>query len=69
VIGLETLLLLVDNEDWLDPGKVSKIQRSKVYQVIACSVPLVASNTLLRIWVERLIGKIEARLEALKRNE
>jgi len=62
VIGLETLLLLVDNEDWLDPGKVSKIQRSKVYQVIACSVPLVASNTLLRIWVERLIGKIEARL-------
>jgi farnesyl-diphosphate farnesyltransferase len=62
VIGLETLLLLVDNNDWLDPGKVSKIRRNKVYQVISCSVPLVASNTLVRIWAERLIGKIEARL-------
>jgi len=62
VIGLETLLLLADNDDWLDPEKVSKIRRNKVYQVISCSVPLVASDTLVRIWVERLIGKIEARL-------
>ena len=62
VIGLETLLLLVDNDEWLDPGKVSKIRRNKVYQVIAGSVPLVASNTLVRMWAERLIGKIDARL-------
>ncbi|WP_158903819.1 phytoene/squalene synthase family protein [Burkholderia sp. L27(2015)] len=62
VIGLETLLLLVDNDDWLDPEKVSKIRRNKVYQVIACSLPLVASDTLVRICAERLIGKIEARL-------
>ena len=62
VIGLETLLLLVDNDEWLDPGKVSKIRRNKVYQVIACSVPLVTSDTLVRIWAERLIGKIDARL-------
>jgi farnesyl-diphosphate farnesyltransferase len=62
VIGLETLLLLVDNDDWLDPGKVSKIRRNKVYQVIACSVPLVASDTLVRVWVERLIGKIDAQV-------
>jgi farnesyl-diphosphate farnesyltransferase len=62
LIGLETLLLLVGNDDWLDPQKVSKIRRSDVYRVVAYSVPMVASNRLLRIWVERLIGRIEARL-------
>ena len=62
LIGLETLLLLVDNDDWLDPQKVSKIRRSDVYRVVAYSVPMVASNRLLRIWVERLMGRIEARL-------
>jgi farnesyl-diphosphate farnesyltransferase len=63
LIGLETVLLLVHNDDWLDPGKVSKIQRGKVYQVIGYSIPLVASNTLLRSWAERLIRRIEARLQ------
>jgi farnesyl-diphosphate farnesyltransferase len=63
LIGLETLLLLVGNDDWLDPEKVSKIRRSNVYRVIAYSVPLVVSNSLLRIWVERLMGRIEAQLE------
>jgi farnesyl-diphosphate farnesyltransferase len=64
LIGLETVLLLVHNDDWLDPAKLSKIQRSKVYEVIGYSMPLVASNTLLRRWAERLIGRIEARLNA-----
>jgi farnesyl-diphosphate farnesyltransferase len=62
LIGLETLLLLVDNDDWLDPARISKVQRSKVYRIIARSIPLVASNSLLRSSVERLIGRIEARL-------
>lgn len=62
VIGLETLLLLVRNDDWLDPAKVSKIRRSDVYRIMASSVPLVASNRLLRIWAERMIGRIDARL-------
>jgi farnesyl-diphosphate farnesyltransferase len=64
LIGLETLLLLVHNDDWLDPKKVSKVKRNDVYQLIACSVPLAPSNALVRIWTERLIGRIEARLEA-----
>jgi farnesyl-diphosphate farnesyltransferase len=42
LIGLETLLLLVCNDDWLDPSKISKIRRNDVYQIIAFSVPLVA---------------------------
>jgi farnesyl-diphosphate farnesyltransferase len=62
LIGLETVLLLVDNDDWLDPERVSKVQRSKVYRIIVSSVPMVASNRLLRSSVERLIGRIEARL-------
>jgi farnesyl-diphosphate farnesyltransferase len=60
LIGLETLLLLVNNDDWLDPEKVSKVRRSNVYRVIAYSVPLVMSNRLLRIWVERLMGRVRA---------
>jgi len=63
LIGLETVLLLVHNDAWLDPDKVSKIQRGKVYQAIGYSTPLVASNTLLRSWADRLIGRIEARLQ------
>jgi farnesyl-diphosphate farnesyltransferase len=64
LIGLKTLLVLVHNDDWLNPAKVSKMHRTDVYRVLAYSVPLVASNGLLRIWVERLMGGIEARLEA-----
>lgn len=63
LIGLETVLLLVHNDNWLDPARVSKIQRSKVYQVIGFSTALVTSNTLLRFWAERLIKQIEARLQ------
>ncbi|MGF6721692.1 farnesyl-diphosphate farnesyltransferase [Paraburkholderia sp. GAS41] len=63
LIGLETVLLLVHNDDWLDPDKVSKIQRGKVYRVIGASIPLVASDWLLRRWAEGLIERIEARLQ------
>jgi farnesyl-diphosphate farnesyltransferase len=63
VIGLETLLLLVDNAHWLEPAKVSKIQRNAVYGIIARSLPVSLSDSLLRNWVEGLIGAIEARLK------
>jgi farnesyl-diphosphate farnesyltransferase len=62
LIGLETLLLLVSNDRWLDPAKVSKIRRGDVYRIMALSVPLVASNRLLRMWAEQLIARIEARI-------
>lgn len=64
LIGLETLLLLVSNDHWLDPAKVSKIRRGDVYRIIASSVPLVASNRFLRLWMERRIRSIEARLKS-----
>jgi farnesyl-diphosphate farnesyltransferase len=64
LIGLETLLLLVHNDNWLDPAQVSKVQRNKVYQVIAGSIPLVSSDALLRRWTGGLMARIEARLES-----
>jgi farnesyl-diphosphate farnesyltransferase len=62
LIGLQTLLLLVSNDHWLDPAKVSKIRRGDVYRIMALSVPMVASNKLLSNWAERLLKAIEARM-------
>lgn len=61
LIGLETLLLLVDNDAWLDPQKVSKVRRNQVYRIIGSSLLLVPSNTLVRNAIERRIKQIEAR--------
>ncbi|WCM23802.1 squalene/phytoene synthase family protein [Paraburkholderia bryophila] len=62
LIGLETLLLLVDNDAWLDPRKVSKVRRNRVYHIIASSLPLVPSNARVRNAIETRIARIEARL-------
>ncbi len=64
-IGLETLQLLVDNEDWLEPAKVSKVPRFRVYAIIARSMATVASDAALRRWAEGIIAAIEARIGAL----
>jgi len=62
LIGLETLLLLVDNDAWLDPQKVSKVRRNRVYQIIGSSLLIVPSNARVRYSVEKRIRQIEARL-------
>ncbi|MFM0341695.1 phytoene/squalene synthase family protein [Paraburkholderia fungorum] len=62
LIGLETLLLLADNDAWLDPDKVSKVRRNEVYRIIASSLLLVPSNGLVRHAVEKRIRQIEIRL-------
>lgn len=62
IIGLETLLLLVNNDAWLDPQQVSKVQRKQVYKILASSIPLAISNAALHAWIERLIKKIEERI-------
>jgi farnesyl-diphosphate farnesyltransferase len=64
IIGLETLLLLVRNDNWLDPANVSKIRRPDIYRIMALSLPLVASNKQLQLWADRLIAKIETRLNS-----
>jgi farnesyl-diphosphate farnesyltransferase len=62
LIGLETLILLVDNDAWLDPQKVSKVKRNEVYRIIASSLLLVPSNRRLSSAIEQRIRQIEARL-------
>jgi farnesyl-diphosphate farnesyltransferase len=62
-IGLKTLLLLVGNTRWLDPAKVSKIRRGDVYRIMAFSMLVVASNRLLRRWLDGMIDRVEARMK------
>jgi farnesyl-diphosphate farnesyltransferase len=62
MIGMETLALLVDNEHWLDPQRVSKVKRGDVYRIMALSMPMVASDALVKRWFERMLARIEARL-------
>jgi farnesyl-diphosphate farnesyltransferase len=62
LIGLETLVLLAGNDSWLDPAKASKIRRNDVYRIMARSALLVASNGMLRRWMEGLILKVEERM-------
>ncbi|MFT4113927.1 phytoene/squalene synthase family protein [Silvibacterium sp.] len=64
LIGLETLLLLVQNERWLDPQHPSKIRRNDVYRILAGSLPRANSNALLRKWTGKRIAAIEAHIES-----
>nr|WKF59497.1 Presqualene diphosphate synthase [Paraburkholderia busanensis] len=61
LIGLDTLLLLAQNDAWLDPQKVSKVRRNHVYRIIGESFMMVASNAMVRKAVEKRIAQIEAR--------
>jgi farnesyl-diphosphate farnesyltransferase len=62
IIGLETLLLLVQNDQWLDPERGSKLPRRRVYQMIAKSVVQVPFDSLVRAWVIGLMEKVDRRL-------
>lgn len=66
LIGLETLVLLVGNERWLDPAKASKIQRGEVHRIMARSTLLVASNGMLRRWVNQLIVAAETYMKRIE---
>jgi farnesyl-diphosphate farnesyltransferase len=68
-IGLETLSMLVDNDDWLDPHKISKVRRAQVYGIMARSTASVASDRLLRRWADGIIDKVEARMSERARAE
>jgi farnesyl-diphosphate farnesyltransferase len=64
LIGLETMGLLVRNEQWLDPAKTSKVRRGDVYRIMARSLLLAPSNALLRRWMESLIRRVEAGMQS-----
>ena len=65
-IGLKTLELLVENDRWLDPARGSKIRRGDIYRIMGRSMVLVASNGMLRRWLEGLIAKVEERMQAIE---
>ncbi|UDG82294.1 phytoene/squalene synthase family protein [Candidatus Vallotia cooleyia] len=67
-IGLKTLLLLVNSVDWLTPNSADKIRRRHIYSIIAISITLVGSNTLLRAWMQQLITPIEFWLHCTARD-
>ncbi len=67
MIGLETLVLLERNDAWLDPERITKVRRNDVYRIMAASMPLVASNGLLKVWAERRISDIQAALNGAAR--
>ncbi|WP_244817906.1 phytoene/squalene synthase family protein [Caballeronia sp. Lep1P3] len=62
MIGLDTLVLLARNRAWLDPAQPSKVRRNDVYRIMAVSLPLVASNAMVRAWAARRVRAIEAEL-------
>jgi farnesyl-diphosphate farnesyltransferase len=59
LIGLETLIMLLHNDHWLEPTKASKLRRVDVYKLVACSIPVIASNGAIRSWVKHLVAEIE----------
>ncbi|SAK52053.1 squalene/phytoene synthase [Caballeronia hypogeia] len=67
MIGLDTLVLLARNDAWLDPHEISKIGRNDVYRIMAASLPMVASNGMLRAWTARRMRAIEAEISAASR--
>jgi farnesyl-diphosphate farnesyltransferase len=67
MIGLDTLVLLAQNDAWLDPSRISKIRRNDVYRIMAVSMPLAASNTLVRAWTRKRIRAIEHTISAATR--
>ncbi|MCA3192395.1 MULTISPECIES: phytoene/squalene synthase family protein [unclassified Cupriavidus] len=62
LIGLETLALLVENGQWLDPARVSKVNRNSVYRILWRSSALVMSDTALRNWMNGLVARIDKSL-------
>ena len=62
VMGLATLAELVKNDWWLNQEASVKVSRRWVYSMIVISVPCTWSNTLLRIWVNRLFSNTRKRI-------
>jgi len=54
LIGLKTLGLIANKENFLDPQKNIKVQRKWVYSMLLRSLILVGSNRMLSRWINNL---------------
>ena len=53
LIGLKTLELIANKENFLDQNHTIKVKRNWVYRMLICSLFIVGSNTLLSLWIRR----------------
>jgi len=59
LIGLKTLELLANKENYLDPDKNIKVQRKWVYSMLLRSILIVGSNSLLKSWIHSIKKHIQ----------
>jgi farnesyl-diphosphate farnesyltransferase len=62
LLGLATLYVLARNKEWLDPARLSKVNRKWVYLMMARSWPAVTSDTVLRSWIRGLRRRVQSEL-------
>ena len=53
LLAVGTLSELLRSEAWLDPDRVTRVRRSRVYGIMALSLLVGRSNTALRAWLRR----------------
>lgn len=63
LIGFGTLERLASSAAWLDLNHVAKVERRWLYRMMLLSLLCAGSNVLVRRYVKRLSGKIEAWIE------
>ena len=53
LLAVGTLSEIARSEAWLDPRKIQKVPRRRVYAMMALSLLVGRSNTAVRIWLKR----------------
>lgn len=64
LIGLQTLALLAQSGQWLDPETTIKVRRGWVYRMLVLSLPLSVSDVAIRTWLRVLEGRVRRALAA-----
>lgn len=59
LLAVGTLSELARSEAWLDPDRVTRVRRTRVYAMMALSLLAGRSNTALRTWLRRARGGLE----------
>jgi len=63
LIGLKTLELIANKENFLDVDKNIKVNRKWVYSMLIRSLLIVGSNRILNFWIHKIIRNIQHKIE------
>lgn len=63
LIGLKTLELIANKENYLDPEKNIKVSRNWVYSMLLRSLIIAGSNSLLKRWIHAIRKNIEDKIQ------